>query len=79
MPVHSLRALLGGVALVPLAWVGIVLVEKLHGRVVLLPVMIVWALVVAADVALVWFSVGRSRRHRVERQPEPMAGRGERK
>jgi hypothetical protein len=44
------KALLCGVLLVPLAWIGIVLVEKFHRRGLLVPVMMVWALVVIAAV-----------------------------
>jgi hypothetical protein len=46
------KALLCGVLPVPLAWIGIVLVEKFHGRGLLVPVMMVWALVVIAAVGL---------------------------
>lgn len=75
MPVHSWRALLGGMGLIPLAWVGIVLMNKMHSGKPLLPALIVWAIVVAADLAFVLLSVTRSRRHRVERRPEPTVGR----
>lgn len=75
MPSHSLRALLCGVLLVPLAWIGIVLVEKLHGNGALVPVMLVWGVVAATDLAFAVLSIGRSRRHRLEQRPEPKFGR----
>lgn len=75
MPVHSLRALVAGALLIPLIWVGIVLVGKLHGGAAVVPAIVVWAIVVAADVVITVWSVRRSRRHRVEREPEPTAGR----
>ncbi|HEY4009573.1 MAG TPA: hypothetical protein VGM11_05440 [Acidobacteriaceae bacterium] len=75
MPVHSLRALVAAVMLVPLLWLGIVLVGKLHGSAALVPAMVAWAIVVLADLALTVWSLRRSRQHRVERRPEPTAGR----
>jgi hypothetical protein len=75
MPGHSVRALLCGVLLVPLAWIGIVLAEKLHARGLLIPVMAIWVVVVLADIALAVLSISRSRRHRIEQTPEPKFGR----
>ncbi|HEV2576470.1 MAG TPA: hypothetical protein VGU25_04595 [Acidobacteriaceae bacterium] len=74
MPSHSVKALVCGVLLIPLAWIGIVLVGKLHGGAALVPAVVVWALVLLADL---WFgvvSVVRARRHRIERTPEPKLG-----
>jgi len=75
MPSHSMRALLCGVLLVPLAWIGIVLFEKLHGSGALVPVIAVWGLVVLADLTVTLLSVGWSRQHRINRTPEPRLGR----
>jgi hypothetical protein len=41
MPGHSLSTLLCGILFVHLAWIGIVLVGMLHGRLLLVPVMLV--------------------------------------
>ena len=71
MPGHSVRALLCGVLLVPLAWIGIVLFEKLHGSGALMPAIVVWGFVVLADLTVTLLSVGRSRQHRINRTPEP--------
>jgi uncharacterized membrane protein len=75
MPGHSVRALLCGIVLVPLAWIGIVLVGKLHGKGMLVPVLAVCGVVVLADVAVALISISRSRRHRIERTAEPKLGR----
>lgn len=75
MPGHSVRALLCAVLLVPLAWIGIVLFEKLHGRGVLIPVIAVWGLVLLADLTIALLSVRRSRQHRIDRTAEPKFGR----
>lgn len=74
MPRHSIRALICGVLLVPLAWIGIVLLAKLHGSGALIPLMVIWALVIAADAALAIWSAARARRCRVEQTPESTSG-----
>lgn len=75
MPSHSVKGFICGVLLIPLAWIGIVLVDKLHGRGALVPAIVVWALVLLADLWLGVVSVARARRHRIERTPEPKLGR----
>ena len=75
MPIHSLRALLTAAAVVPLIWIGIVLIEKLHGRGALVPALVIWAVVLTADLGVAVWSLTRSRRHRIERRPEPTVGR----
>jgi hypothetical protein len=75
MPSHSVKGFVCGVLLIPLAWIGIVLVGKLHAKGALVPVIVVWALVVLGDLWLCVMSVARARRHRIERTPEPKLGR----
>jgi hypothetical protein len=75
MPSHSVKGFICGVLLIPLAWIGIVLVGKLHGGVAFVPAIVVWALVVLADLWFCVMSVARARRHRIERTPEPKFGR----
>ena len=67
MPGRTFRVLLAGVLLVPLAWVGIVLFEKFHGRLILVPILVIWGLIAGADLAYAILSVSRSQRARVER------------
>ncbi|HEX5282575.1 MAG TPA: hypothetical protein VFW30_00515 [Bryocella sp.] len=75
MPSHSVKGLICGVLLIPLAWIGIVLIDKLHASGALVPVIVVWALVVLADLWFCVMSVARARRDRIERTPEPKLGR----
>jgi hypothetical protein len=77
MPGHSVKALLFGVLLVPLAWIGIVLVEKFHARGLLVPVMAVWSLVVIADMGLAVMSALRSRQPESSGRPSLSLGGGE--
>lgn len=75
MPGHSVRALVCGVLLVPLAWIGIVLMDKFRGSSALLPIIVIWGLVLLADLAIAIVSLGRARQHRLQRTPEPKFGR----
>lgn len=75
MPTHSVKGFICGVLLIPLAWIGFVLAGKLHGGTALVPAIVVWALLVIADLAVCVLSVARARRHRIERTPEPKLGR----
>ena len=74
MPGHSVKGFICGVLLIPLAWIGIVLVDKLHGRGALVPAIVIWALVLLADLWFCVVNVVRARRHRIERTPEPNLG-----
>jgi len=72
---HTFRVLLAGVLLVPLAWIGIVIVAKLHGRGMLVPVLVIWGLIAAADLGFAVLSVKRARRLHVQHTPEPTTQR----
>lgn len=74
MPSHSVKGFICGVLLIPLAWIGFVLVGKLHGGAALVLAVVIWAIVLLADLTICVLSVARARRHRIERTPEPKLG-----
>jgi hypothetical protein len=62
MPGNVFRALLSGVLLIILAWVGMGILHKLHGSGALLPAMCAWGLVFVGLLIFAIYSATRSRR-----------------
>lgn len=70
MECHSLRALASIALLIPLAWVGIALVGKVHAGGGLTTLIAVWAIVMAAVIGAAVWSLVQARQARLERRPE---------